>query len=610
MNKPMKTFALSCALIFGVGIFSSSNALAKGDPADYVLTNGKVYTVNDEQPWAEAVAVKGDAIVYVGDNAGAAAFVGEGTKKVDLEGRLTLPGFIESHVHPAHAAAFASGVVINFSDTIEEVLRKVKEYADAHPEKEAIFGATYNGAFTLEKKNFKKMLDDIVPDRPVYLVDHGGHGAWVNSKTLEALGYDKDTVDPEGGIIDRLENGEPSGALKGAPTHINVQFVVPVFTPEGIAAALPRVLESLNEYGFTAATEMGVAIAADASYAAYQELNRTGGLTMRIGVTSYAGSEEAARKAVAVLDKYQVHNSDRLWFDTLKLAFDGVIEIQTSAMLEPFVHNGDTGQYYFSPEVMRETALEAVAKGYNVTAHTFGDAAVRKFLDVAQEVRESGNDEVILSTSHGQFVDPADRPRYAELNVMYETTPIWIFDSPALLPIIGADRYETLNYPLRELLDSGATIVFGSDWPSTIGGYEYGVNPFTNLYHAQTRSTAPALTSVWDSSTAPMAPADQKVTLEEALRAYAMAGAERMGKADMIGSLQVGKKADIIVLSQDLFTLDDITKTIDTTVLLTMFDGEIVHDKAFGLGDDSLVGDVMPDDGDVVDHSDQALRVR
>ena len=550
--------------------------------ADYVLTDGRVYTVDDDQPWAEAVAVRGDAIVYVGDDAGAAAFVGEATEQIDLMGRLTLPGFIESHVHPTIAAAYASGAVLNFSDPMEVVLEKVKAYAEANPDKEAIFGATYNGNYLNPDANYKQMLDEVVPDRPVYLLDHGAHGAWVNSKTLAALGYDAATPDPPGGLISRLPGGEPNGSLKGAPAHIRTQYVVPVFTGESIKAALPDVLQGMNEYGFTSATDMGVPIATDASYAAYQELDREGALTVRLGVTSYASSDEAALAAVDVLDRLSVHESDRLWFDTFKLAFDGVIELLTAVLLEPYSHDGSNGQFYVSPQVARQVMFEAAEKGYHITTHAYGDRAVRMVLDYTDELRQAGHSDTRVSIGHGGFIDPTDRPRFAELNVVYETTPVWVYESPALEGFIGAARYETLYHPMRDILDLGGTIALGSDWPATIGGYEYGLNPFTNLFHAQTRSTATSLTHVWDSSDQPMPPVDQVITLEQAIRGYTLSGAEKLGKADMIGSIEVGKKADIIVLDQDLFSLDDIQKTVDTKVLLTMFDGQIVHDLLSG----------------------------
>ena len=570
------------------------------EAADTVLTNGKIYTVNDDQLWAEAVAVKGDEIVYVGDKDGAKALTGDGTKVIDLEGRLTLPGFIESHVHPSVAAAYASGVVLNFSDPMEVVLQKIRAYAEANPDKEVIFGATYNGSYLNEDGNYKKMLDDIVPDRPVYLMDHGGHGAWVNSQTLAALGYDKETVDPPGGIISRLPDGEPNGSLKGAPAHLHTQYAIPVFTAESIKAALPRVFEGMNEYGFTSASDMGAPIAPEPTYAAYQELDREGALTVRLSVKSYASSDKAAKAASEVLDRLSVYESDRLWFDTVKIAFDGVIELLTAVNLEPYTHDGSTGQFYVSPDVARQVMFEAAERGYHIATHAYGDKAVRLVLDYTEELRKAGYSDTRVSIGHGGFIQPVDRPRFAELNVVYETTPVWVFEEPRLVDFIGADRYHTLYHPMRDIIDLGGTLALGSDWPATIGGYEYGLNPFTNIFHAQTRSTATSLTDVWGSSDRPMPPADQAITLEQGIRAYTLSGAERLGKADMIGSIEVGKKADIIVLDQDLFSLNDIQKTVDTKVLLTMFDGQVVHDRAFGVGDSQLVD---PDPLDTLDDS-------
>ncbi len=602
MNKRMKTFALSCALVFGIGIFSSSNALAHGQAADYVLTNGKIYTVNEKQPFAEAVAVKGDEIVYVGDKSGVDAHVGKDTKVIDLKGRLTLPGFIESHVHPVLAAAFSSGVLIDFSDSMEELLRKVKAYAEANPDKEVIFGASYNGAYTTPDANYKKMLDDIVPDRPVYLIDHGGHGAWGNSKTLEALGYTKDTVDPPGGVIARLENGEPNGALKGAPTHIQTQYVLPVFTAESIKAAIPRVLEGMNEFGFTTGLEMGIPISPAASHQAIQELDRAGRLTVRLSVSAAAYGDADAMPAIELLDRFQTLKTDRLWYDHLKLITDGVIELQTAAMFEPYLNTGSKGQLYIPPKVVREASFKAAEKGYHITAHAYGNRAVRTFLDISEELRKAGYDETLLSIAHGGFIDPVDRPRFAELNVVYETTPGWVYDQyEEYLPTLGADRYRSPGmHPLREIIDLGGKIALGSDWPATIGGYEYGLNPFTNIHHAMTRRTATSLVPIWGTTDAPMPPVNQVMTLEEAIRGYTLWGAERIGKADMIGSIEVGKKADIIVLDQDLFSLNDVRKIVETKVLLTMFDGQIVHDKAYGIGDSQLIDpDVL--DGTYVD---------
>ncbi len=589
MDVRTKTLVLGCALIVSAWGCTDNNTVAE-DAADYVLTNGKVYTVNDEQPWAEAIAVRDDAIVYVGDNSGADAYMGEGTSVIDLEGRLTLPGFIEGHVHANMASAFGSGVSIDFTDSVEEVIQKVKAYADANPDREVIFGQPYNGAHTTPDANYKKMLDDVVPDRPVYLIDHGGHGAWVNSLTLDALGYTKDTPNPPGSVIARLPNGEPNGALKGGTAHIMVQDLLPVFTAESLQEALPTVMEGMNELGFTAGLDMGALIAPEAWHAALQAFDRAGNLPVRISQASVVKSDADVQPALELLDRFRTLGTDRLWYDTVKFISDGVIEIQTAAMLAPYAHNGSQGDLYISRDALRAGAFDAAERGYHITAHVFGDRAVREFLDVAEELRSAGHDETLISVAHAAFIDPVDRPRFAELNVMMETTPVWIFDnSVEYLETLGEERYNSLGYPLRDLIDSGTKIALGSDWPATIGGYDYGLNPFTNIYHAMTRSTATALIPQWGTTDEPMPPVDQVMTLEEAIRGYTLWGAERIGKEDMIGSIEVGKKADIIVLNQDLFSLDDIQKTVETKVLLTMFDGQVVHDTVFGVGDSSLV---------------------
>ena len=166
---------------------------AKTETADYVLTNGKVYTVNPKQPWAEAVAVDGNAIIYVGNNDGAKAFVGEGTESIDLKGRLLLPGFVESHIHVAAGAATTSGLILSTTDSVEDVLRKVKTYAAANADVKTIFGASYLSTIFDDQGPNKEALDKIVTDRPVFLMDHTLHAVWVNSKTYEVAGITVDT---------------------------------------------------------------------------------------------------------------------------------------------------------------------------------------------------------------------------------------------------------------------------------------------------------------------------------------------------------------------------------------------------------------------------------
>ena len=185
--------------------------------ADFVLTNGKVYTVDEDRPWAEAVAVRGEEIVYVGDDAGAKAFVGEGTQEVDLEGRLLLPGFVESHIHILLGGATTSGLRLGVTDSIDDVLNKLGKYAEDNPERETIFGASYNSRMFSDEGRNKAMLDAVVSDRPVILLDDTLHSAWVNSKALELAGVTAETPDPNGGSYTRDASGEATGPFAYGP---------------------------------------------------------------------------------------------------------------------------------------------------------------------------------------------------------------------------------------------------------------------------------------------------------------------------------------------------------------------------------------------------------
>lgn len=199
-----------------------AEAMSTQKSANFVLTNGRIYTVNEDQPWAQAVAVDGNKIVYVGDNDGAKAFVGAGTESLDLEGRLVLPGFVESHIHLMLGAATSSGLTLTMTDSISDVRRKLKEYADANREKKTLFGASYNAFLFDAKGPNKELLDKVVPDRPVLLMDHTIHSVWVNSKALEVAGITKETKDPPGANTSAMKTAKlPDGSRVALPIYLS-----------------------------------------------------------------------------------------------------------------------------------------------------------------------------------------------------------------------------------------------------------------------------------------------------------------------------------------------------------------------------------------------------
>ena len=572
-------------LLAGLAACSSQEA---SKPADYVFTNGKVYTVASDPAWAEAVAVLGNEIVYVGDDEGAAAWVGDGTEAVDLEGRLMLPGFVESHIHIAVGGATTSGVVLETTDSLDDVLRKVKAYADAHPEKETIFGASYLASLFDAKGPNKTGLDAIVPDRPVYLMDHTLHAVWVNSKALEVAGITKDTPDPPGGEYVRDASGEATGAVKGGPAHVPIAVATGAITAASMAASLPNVVEGLSELGFTSAIDMGAPIATGEAYQALYDLSAAGRLPLRLSVTYYVNTPALAETAVETFDDYaKKYRTEHLWFDTLKISADSVIENQKAAMLEPYLSTGDTGALYFDREALGKLVLGAAELGYHATVHTIGDKAVRTALEVAGDLRAAGY-TTLFSTTHSQVVHPDDREMYVEFDVTAQSTGNWAVVQPSYEEHLSQDVIETRQFPFRWWVDHGVNVALGADWPATPGGFDDGVNAFNNIYAAMHRAAPPGKEEALGSVPgATLAPDHEVLTLAEAIEAYTLGGARMLGIADQVGSIEVGKKADLILLDQNLFEID--AAAIPTTrVLATMFDGNIVHDVVYELGDSDL----------------------
>lgn len=546
-----------------------------------VYVGGKIYTVNEAQPWAEAVALRDGTIIAVGSDEEIRKLAGEGTQVVDLGGKLVLPGFVESHIHLALGGATLSGVILEMTDSIEDVTRKVKQYAEENPDKKTIFGAQYNALLFDEKGPNKKLLDEVVPDRPVFLMDHTLHSVWVNSKALEVARITNETPDPAGGQYVRGETGEATGAIKGGPAHAPVAIATGAITAEAMAARLPEIAAGLNRFGFTSAADMGAPIATEQAYEALHGLSKSGDLPLRLSMAYYVNAPKLADGAVEKLDGYAKRfRTDTLWFDTLKISGDSVIENQKAAMLEPYLTTKDHGSLYFTREELAKMAIDAAKKGYSTTVHTIGDAASRAALQAAGDVRAAGFDEVRFSTQHSHFVDPKDLPMYVEYDVGAQTTGNWAVFQEEYVRHLGLERTEAMQFPLRWWEDHGVTVALGADWPATPGGFENGVNPFNNIYVAMHRSAPDGLEEVLNTPKGKvLEPAQQTLTLEEAVRAYTMGGATLLGIEDEVGSIEVGKKADLIVLDRNLFEIDaaEIPKT---NVATTVFDGRVVYDRS------------------------------
>ena len=573
-------------------------------PASYVLLNGSVYTVNPKQPWAQAVAVRGDQIIYVGSNQGARAYVGKGSRAIDLKGKLLLPGFVESHIHVLMGAATTSGVTLSMTDTLADIQRKLKAYAAANPSKPAIFGSAYNGLLFGEAGPKREWLDAVVPDRPVMLADHTLHTMWANSKALELAGITKATPNPAGGEYVRDSAGNPTGTIKGSPASVPVVRATQVITAADIERSLPKILAGLSEYGFTAAMDFGNPIASEQAAAALVKLDQQGKVPLRLSLLHLVNTPELAK--TAVIDSITLAKKVRsahVWVDTLKIIGDSVLENQKAALEQPYLKDGKTpttnfGALYFDKPTML-AMMQGVAKaGQGTAIHAIGDRAVRTALDAAQAFRQAGDTKTRLIITHAQLVEPDQIKRFAANDVIVQTTGVWMNVQPSFVSFLGQKRNDTLQFPLRSLIDSGATVALGADWPATPGGFEYGQNPFNNIYTAMHRRPPQKLVAEFGSVKQVLPPAREVLTLAEAIAAYTLNGAKQMGRAHEFGSIEVGKKADLVLLNQNLFKINP--EAIPATkVLATMAGGRLVHDVAYGIGDADLTNLEQLDQGAV-----------
>ena len=431
-------------------------------PADRVLHGAKIFTVNDDQPWAEAVAIKGGKLVYVGDDAGVQGFVGRETVGHDLQGKLVIPGLVDAHTHPGGTGRFSgpSGSLPRTNKT--EILAAVKAYSEANPDLPWIVMCCWpvhlygNG----KEGPHKRDLDAIVPDRPVWLGSNIGHSIWVNSKALEMMGVDRHTLDPVPGLalFARDTDGELTGWVKESayrPYREKFFEVDEEANQEGIVAFL----DYLASYGVTSLYDGGNAYYNDAVYSFLAELDRAGKLPVRYEGTYHIflpGQEDVAvEELLRLRDSY---GGDRLRFNTIKIHFDGSNENRTGAVLQSFSDDpGNRGNTLLSTDELRDFLLRLHEAEIDLHLHTVGDRAVRIALDAVEAAREllSGDLYTRVTVSHLDIIDTADYPRFRQLGVIASYTPAWHGFTDGPVPYALGDERYSRTLLTQPLLDDG-----------------------------------------------------------------------------------------------------------------------------------------------------------
>ena len=548
--------------------------------ADLILRGSPVYTMNAVRSWAETVAIRGNTIVYVGPDAGSEAYFGAQTKVVQLSGGMILPGFQDIHIHAVSGGVAYRACALYELSTKEEYLAAIAEYAQSNPDIPWIRGGGWSiDAFAPSGIPDKRLLDEIVDDRPVFLRDIGGHAVWLNSKALEAAGIDHDTPDPDGGRIDRdPQTGEPIGSLQDAAMNL-IFNSAPPYAVEEMADGLSYALQMLNGYGITSFQDANVQLSgsqAKRSLAAYRALDERAELTARVVAALWWEADRGEEQVAELVAAREQHTRGNLRATSVKIMQDGVIEARTAALLEPYVgSNSETGIPMIQPEALKRIVTALDQEGFQVHFHAIGDAAIRQSLDAIEAARSAnGPRDARHHISHLELFHPSDIPRFRQLGVIANFQPLWAQADELMvkftLPLLRGEQARWL-YPIGSLLQSGAVVAFGSDWSVSTA------NPLEEMEVAVTRM------SPGNAMTEPFI-AEERIGLQDALAAFTINAAYVNFQEDSTGSIEPGKLADLIVLDRNLFDIEP-SQISEARVLLTLLDGVPVYGEldAFGM---------------------------
>ncbi len=542
--------------------------------ADLVLRGGAVHTVDPLQPGAQAAAVGAGRIVAVGSDAEMVARIGPRTRVVELRGRTVLPGFQDAHVHPMIGGLARLRCELHDSHGRETYLAIVRDYARYRPDVEWITGGGWSMDDFPGGTPRREDLDRVVPDRPVFLPNRDGHGAWVNSRALELAGVDATTPDPVDGRIERDPDGTPTGTLHEGAMHL-VERLVPPDSQADLEAALVLAQGYLHSLGITSWQEAWLT---PDMRAAYRAVAARGELTARVVGALWWDRSRGLEQVDELLAARAEGHIGRFRPTSVKIMQDGVLENHTGALLTPYLDldgraTDNRGLSFVEPKLLRQAVTRLDFEGFQVHVHAIGDRATREALDAFEAARAAnGPTDGRHHIAHIQLIHPSDLPRFAELNVTANAQPLWACHEAQMdeltIPFLGPER-ATWQYPFGSLLRAGARLAMGSDWSVS------SPNPLVEMEVAVNR-VAPDSRDV----VPPLLPREA-VSLEDAMRAFTMGSAYVQHHDDTTGSLTPGKLADLIVLDRNVF--DRAAGPIgDAQVVATWIEGEAVfEDGAF-----------------------------
>jgi predicted amidohydrolase YtcJ len=552
-----------CILAAIIGTIGSLGTGAQPLPAEFIVTNAAVYTVDSDRSWAQAIAVRDGRLVYVGSAAGVKRFQGSSTRMIDARGRMVLPGFHDAHIHPLAAALERQDCDVSQKPDLASLIAAISGCATAAPTKPWIVAFGWKEALVSAPSATSDALDKAVPDRPVVVkAAYGGQSIWVNSRALRIAGVTASTPDPSGGSIERNPvTREPTGMFRGAARRLMMRHV-PAASAHQLDLALRDELRELARLGVTGFHD---AYAPAESLETYQAADRDGRLTalvraaIPVGMTTEAESDQA--RVSELRDLRRLSRGRRFTANAVKIHVDGMIDLRTAALLQAYEPGDDTrtesgllGHANYSQDRLNRLATLLDREGFQLHIHAVGDRAARMALNALEAARRrNGSRDARHIVAHVHLIEHSDATRFARLGAIAGLQPILASDQTYLAmlrPLIGRVRADRL-FPIRSIGNASARVAAGSDAPDS------SANPLDSI-EAATRRPREALTAA------------------EAVAAHTIAGAWQDFLDAETGSLELGKRADFIVLDRNLFEMPpaDIHRA---RVLWTVVEGREVY---------------------------------
>lgn len=540
-----------------------------------VFVNAEVFSAEG----ATSVAVENGRIAAVSRNS-LAEDAGAGARIIDAGGATLLPGFTDAHVHPLLAGVQRLTCDLSGQPhSVAAYARVIRDYADSNPDVQWLSGNGWYGDTFPGGLPTRDDLDSVVPDRPVVIISHDGHGVWVNSRALELAGIGDRTPDPAGGHINRDPSGRATGVLVERAGDL-VTSLLPALTQEVAEAALLEAQSHLHSLGVTAWQDacVGPLLGMPDPLPVYERLVADERLTARVVGALWWDAKEGLDQLEVLEERRRVGRSARFTASAVKVMQDGVCENCTGAMLAPYSgnpqHGSTTGLSFIDPEELRLVCRELDRRDFRIHMHAVGDRAVRECLDALESAQERAGRGLRHQIAHLDVVDEQDVPRFAQLGVIANIQALWARRDKEIierkLPLLGPDR-EHRHFPFADLHRTGATLAMGSDWPVT------DPNPLWAIYTAVHRLAPPEDPhgTGEEAQTEPLL-AEQGLDLHTALRAYTAGSAVANGMGTETGTVEVGRYADLVLLDRAILSGDGLSAALPR---LTMIEGKDVFER-------------------------------